>query len=121
MTRLDGLYTISCEGRSGDSGGAHLFGVAIDPRHEIFRGHFPGRPVLPGVCTLRIVRNCLETVLGHGVRYETIRNCKFSSMIVPGDGPVSVSLTVDGEGNAFQASVGVGERAVLKLKATYIR
>lgn len=35
------------------------FRVRLDAAHPIYAGHFPGNPVLPGVCTLQIVRECL--------------------------------------------------------------
>jgi 3-hydroxyacyl-[acyl-carrier-protein] dehydratase len=34
--------------------------IAINKRHRIFDGHFPGLPVVPGVCMLQIVREIME-------------------------------------------------------------
>jgi 3-hydroxyacyl-[acyl-carrier-protein] dehydratase len=57
--------------------------VQIDAAHEIFRGHFPGAPVTPGVIQLRMVQSVLESVLGKTLRLKTIRTCKFLSILNP--------------------------------------
>ena len=36
--------------------GHYAFRVRLDASHPVYRGHFPGHPVLPGVCTLQLVR-----------------------------------------------------------------
>ena len=36
--------------------GHYAFRVRLDASHQVFRGHFPGHPMLPGVCTLQLVR-----------------------------------------------------------------
>lgn len=41
------------------------------------------QPVLPGVCLLQIVRECLERGTGRRHRFTAIRECKFLGMIVP--------------------------------------
>ena len=34
--------------------------IELDEHHDIFKGHFPGQPVLPGVCMLQITKEILE-------------------------------------------------------------
>ena len=34
--------------------------VLIDKNHPIFKGHFPEKPVLPGVCLMQIIKDILE-------------------------------------------------------------
>lgn len=45
------------------------FRVRLDAAHPVYAGHFPGNPVLPGVCTLQIVRECLERGTGRRHRF----------------------------------------------------
>jgi 3-hydroxyacyl-[acyl-carrier-protein] dehydratase len=40
----------------------HTLSLSIAPDHPTFAGHFPGQPLLPGVCLLAEV---LEAALGH--------------------------------------------------------
>ena len=58
--------------------------LKINPEHEIFRGHFPGQPVVPGVCMMQIVKELLETVTGKSLRLHTGLDIKFLSVIDPG-------------------------------------
>lgn len=34
--------------------------VSVDAGHKIFEGHFPGQPVLPGVCQIQLIKELLE-------------------------------------------------------------
>jgi 3-hydroxyacyl-[acyl-carrier-protein] dehydratase len=58
--------------------------LKINPDHEIFRGHFPGQPVVPGVCMMQIVKELLETGTGRSLRLQTGLDLKFLSVIDPG-------------------------------------
>lgn len=37
--------------------------VKLNPGHEIFKGHFPELPVVPGVCTIEMIKEILSEVL----------------------------------------------------------
>jgi len=49
-----------------------------------FDGHFPGRPILPGVAQLDLVLALAQRALGHRVRLVAVRRMKFSSTVTPG-------------------------------------
>jgi len=57
--------------------------LGINIRSEIFKGHFPDQPVVPGACMLQIVKDVLESVLKHTIRLKKADHLKFVSMIVP--------------------------------------
>lgn len=57
--------------------------LSINSGSTIFDGHFPGQPVVPGACMLQVVKDVLETALGHPVQLQKAGNIKFVSMIVP--------------------------------------
>ena len=86
------------------------------------QGHFPGNPVLPGVCTLQIVRECLERGTGRRHRFTAIRECKFLGMIVPqADTLLDIDIRLADDGTAAKKVTCVvtnNEKTVLKLKAT---
>ena len=49
---LNKYFTIhSVERRDEDT----IFHVTLNPNHEIYRGHFQGNPISPGVCTGEMV------------------------------------------------------------------
>ena len=64
----------------------------VDPEREIFKGHFPGDPVLPGVYTVEIMAQTSDILILSTERYAGkvplfigINNVKFKSPIRPGD------------------------------------
>jgi 3-hydroxyacyl-[acyl-carrier-protein] dehydratase len=64
----------------------------VDPRREIFTGHFPGEPVLPGVYTVEIMAQVSDILLLSMDRYAGkvplfigIDNVRFLRKIQPGD------------------------------------
>ena len=64
----------------------------VDPAREIFSGHFPGDPVLPGVYTVECMAQSADILLLSCERYAGkvplflgIDAVKFRSKILPGD------------------------------------
>jgi 3-hydroxyacyl-[acyl-carrier-protein] dehydratase len=100
------------------------FSLRFQASHDIFKGHFPGLPVVPGVCMMQIVKELLEMELQRSLHLRGIGNVKFLSVINPIEHPqVDViirykqaeekDLEVDG-------SIVTGEKAFFKMaKALY--
>jgi 3-hydroxyacyl-[acyl-carrier-protein] dehydratase len=65
----------------------HLVPVTLNPAHPIFSGHFPGQPVLPGVCMLEMVKEILEELLQQKLRISKGPQIKFLSMIISDKDP----------------------------------
>lgn len=64
----------------------------VDPSREIFQGHFPGDPVLPGVYTVECMAQAADVLLLSTERYAGkvplflgINNVRFLRKILPGD------------------------------------
>ena len=92
----EGFYTIKDTRESPDGA---VFHICLNPESPLFKGHFPGHPILPGVCSMRIIRECAERMSGRHMRYGKVKLCRFSSVITPGSPEafdVHVSLTDDG-------------------------
>lgn len=58
--------------------------LKINPGHPIFKGHFPGQPVVPGVCMMQMVKELVETATSRPLRLHTGLELKFLSVIDPG-------------------------------------
>jgi 3-hydroxyacyl-[acyl-carrier-protein] dehydratase len=70
--------------RSMDAGAGAINAVlALNPAHRIFEGHFPGQPVVPGVCMVQMIKEILETVTGAETRLIQADHLKFLTMINP--------------------------------------
>lgn len=57
--------------------------VVINKDHEIFKGHFPAFPVVPGVCMLQMVKELLEERIRKPLQLTQASNIKFLSVINP--------------------------------------
>ena len=57
--------------------------VKLDPSHPIFKGHFPGQPVLPGVIMVEIVKELLQVHIKKQTRLVKASDIKFLSVIIP--------------------------------------
>ena len=53
---------------------------ADDP---VFAGHFPGRPILPGIFQLELARAAAESVLNCALTVREIRKAKFQRPVLP--------------------------------------
>ena len=51
--------------------------------HAIFQGHFPGQPVVPGVCMLQIVKEVLEKCIAKELLLQESSQMKFLQFIDP--------------------------------------
>ena len=57
--------------------------IEINKDDEIFKGHFPGQPVLPGACMLQIVKDVLESVLNIPIQLKKAEQIKFLRIVNP--------------------------------------
>ena len=67
--------------------------IIIDPAHKIFEGHFPGQPVVPGVCQMQILKEIMEMVTEKKLDVVKAYDMKFLAVIDPSKNDhVSVSI-----------------------------
>lgn len=114
MNKLEELFQL---GFQSETGGIYRFRCETDAAHPIFAGHFPGMPIVPGVCLLNAVKRAVSQKLGCEVLFEKIRECKFLSAINPLENKafeIEFGLT-DGQ---VRAGVFIGDTQCMKLKAT---
>ena len=60
-----------------------LISIQLNPSHEIFKGHFPGNPVLPGVCIVQILKEILMYHLDNKLILSSASSIKYLSFINP--------------------------------------
>jgi 3-hydroxyacyl-[acyl-carrier-protein] dehydratase len=107
-------------GSGGFAGGEHTFkvGLALNDRHRIFEGHFPGQPVVPGACLLQMVREITEMILGKELRLRRADHCKFIALIEPSeDNELEMVLTTRiKEEGLFSVSVNLLNKGAVCFK-----
>jgi 3-hydroxyacyl-[acyl-carrier-protein] dehydratase len=61
----------------------HRATVCIPSSHPALPGHFPGRPIVPGVVLLQCVLDEAERWLGREVSARALPQAKFSAPLLP--------------------------------------
>ena len=97
--------------------------ICLNREHEIYKAHFPGQPITPGVCQIQIVTEILALRLNEEVYLSDIKNVKYMAVI----SPEKVSeLTVDMQIKAREqdsckvsALFRCGDRIFSKMSMTY--
>ena len=57
--------------------------LTINASHSIFDGHFPGQPVVPGVCMMQMVKEIVENSLSKETKLLKAHEMKFLAVIDP--------------------------------------
>lgn len=98
--------------------------VRFNPSHPIFEGHFPGQPVVPGVCMLQMIKELIERQTGKQHQLQSAPSCKFLNLIDPTKSPeVTISLSLTDAANAetsVQATIVHEATTFLKLNAVFV-
>lgn len=96
--------------------------VTLNVQHKIFEGHFPGQPVLPGVCQLQMVKELLERATTDKLFLSEAANCKFLQMIDPTQTNV-LAITIDykkeAEAVTCNAIIKSGDAVYLKMSGSF--
>jgi 3-hydroxyacyl-[acyl-carrier-protein] dehydratase len=57
--------------------------ITLNAGHQIFDGHFPGQPVVPGVCMMQMVKEVLESITGAKTKLPKAGDMKFLAILNP--------------------------------------
>ena len=113
------LYTIQSYT---DTGGLVEASVKLNRDHEVFKGHFPGNPIMPGVCSIQLVKELTEKSVNKKLFLSVVSNVKFMAIINPEKNDM-VHLTLDiseSEGIIkVKNTVFSDDTLALKLSATF--
>lgn len=55
----------------------------INQEHDIFKGHFPGNPVTPGVTQVEMIRQVFSKSINRNLMLAEAKNLKYMSPILP--------------------------------------
>jgi 3-hydroxyacyl-[acyl-carrier-protein] dehydratase len=97
--------------------------IVLNPEHEIFKGHFPDMPILPGVCTIQIIKELLSKKINQNLILLQGDNIKFISLVNPNetlnlDIDITILSITDGQVQ-INCVVTDKETAVFKMKGVY--
>jgi len=69
---------------------------------EVFKGHFPGLPIIPGVVQVRMAQHVLSKALGKPLQLTEAKKVKFLSLGKP-NMELTLDLEYQQEGDLIQA------------------
>ncbi|MCM4151384.1 3-hydroxyacyl-ACP dehydratase [Arenibacter sp. N53] len=116
---IQGLYTTEAFNKSEEGLSAQ---IKLNPKHEIFKGHFPGKPIMPGVCMIQIIKELTERSLGKDLFLSVASNVKFMAIINPETDPLLIIDIHISELDGLlkiKSTTTFGETVALKLSATF--
>lgn len=99
-------------------GDHYHFRLRLLPECPVFRAHFPGAPITPGVCLMQVVEELMAEKLGRQITLVNVKNVKFLQVIEPEEGREIDYQIVWGE--EMKATVEVTDSQATYAKMTLI-
>lgn len=96
--------------------------IKLNKEHAIFEGHFPGNPVMPGVCMIQIIKELTEKAIEKELFLSIASNIKFMALINPEKNAtlqLILVITVVDEVVKVKNTTSFKDTLALKLSATY--
>lgn len=79
--------------------------IEIQKQHEIFSGHFPDFPLVPGVCQVLMVKEVLEQHLDKTLRLTEAKSIKFLTAINPNEvNSIQADISFNNEADSILVS-----------------
>lgn len=98
--------------------------ITINKNHDIFKGHFPGNPVTPGVCMMQIIKEITEEVVGNKLMMSSSSNIKFMAIINPEITPdleLTLEITKTNDSYKVKNSTMFSNTVALKLISNFVK
>jgi 3-hydroxyacyl-[acyl-carrier-protein] dehydratase len=97
--------------------------IFVNENHEVFKGHFPGNPIMPGVCMMQIIKELTENITESSLIMQSLTNVKFMALINPFVNPelsLELDITLTEEGLVkVKNTTFFDETVALKLSSVY--
>ena len=116
---LDGFYEIS---NTTINENDTVTVLKVNKDHDIYKGHFPGRPVTPGVVLMQLFKEEAERIFDKKLRLVRADNVKFTAVFDPTQDPELIlesNLTETGEFIKLQGIAKNNHGIVLKISTLY--
>ena len=98
--------------------------IKLNPLHPIFKGHFPGNKILPGVCMLQMVKAVVEAHTEKKIKLISGQDLKFLSVIDPEKSTmIRMDLKIDIEDERIRIVAQLLDNAIVffKFKGTFVQ
>lgn len=82
MKFFDSLYSVT---QSRKTEGGFEFDISLFPEHFIYKAHFPGEPITPGVCIIQIATELFSLAMDAPMSLYSAKNVKFLKIVSPSE------------------------------------
>ncbi|HTN47062.1 MAG TPA: hypothetical protein VL098_11995 [Flavipsychrobacter sp.] len=113
---LNDFYTLDNAHADGNSFSAT---IRFNAAHAIFSGHFPGQPVVPGVCMIQIVKELLEECMERKILLTQAPQVKFLQLITPETAPVLLMSWTQEKSDIVLTAGFKTEKDLFKMSARF--
>ena len=101
----------------------YIIAIELNPSHEIYKGHFPGNPIVPGVCMTQMVKETIEHITKKKLTMVTGDNLKFTAVLNPEINPkVTMSISLKNKENDLlyaDSTLSSGETNFFSFKGDF--
>ncbi len=100
-----------------------VFHISILPDCDVYRGHFPGEPVCPGVCNIETIKECAMLLTGKKLLISTIKQCRLTTVATPTACPnvdVTVQVAPTEQGYTVVARIADAENVYMEYKGNMV-
>jgi 3-hydroxyacyl-[acyl-carrier-protein] dehydratase len=97
--------------------------IRLLPESPVYRGHFPGYPITPGVCLVQIALELIGEMAGQAgqderkVRMVAAKSIKFMRPVLPSEG-TELRFNLAGEGSNWNVDILSGGILCAKMNLT---
>lgn len=81
--------------------------IDLNKNHEIYEGHFPGNPIVPGVCLTQLIKEIMETAENKQLSMVYADNIKFMAVVNPEENnrlQIDLKVKYDNEENLIKVN-----------------
>lgn len=99
--------------------GHALFSISLLPDCDVYRGHFPGNPVCPGVCEMELLKELVSKAIGSPLTINHIKRCRLTAVASPAVCPkltVEAQISVSGKVCSVVATITDSNRQYMDFK-----
>jgi 3-hydroxyacyl-[acyl-carrier-protein] dehydratase len=96
--------------------------ITLNEAHPIFKGHFPGQPIVPGACMMQMVKEMVEVYVKKEIRLLKADDLKFLSFIDPKENrsiQMEIKLLIENELIAVDARLVEHDNVLFKFKGKF--
>jgi 3-hydroxyacyl-[acyl-carrier-protein] dehydratase len=116
---LNDFYTVT---DTVQQDGQYISTLKVNGKHEIYKGHFPNRPVTPGVVLMLLFKENSERITGKKLHLSRAENVKFTAVFDPNEDDLLYLESKLEENGDFVKLNGIAKNKdgiVLKISSLY--